>query len=694
MATSIVDLLQSNHWIDVRRGTRVIFINVNLYNPSLDLVLALRLNTEFFSSGGVATSIDTTIINVSSSKITDAFSVVVKVLLICLFLWRTITEINDLSWGQAYGLAKVIEEDDFGVYLTELTSRRPTQMVSEIIIKRQLFTFLKDSVQKRQRKWQRSRRKLWKKCCCFCGNNRFNKNLSDRSIENNSEIKKSSSLQEIDIFEEYRNYDVDGELEAMEAMEAMEENKELGYVSKKCLKLLSSVLSSAIAWICCGCCCGYAGGYKTLKFLVETRQQRQKCCTCCNNRIMHSVNVRVAVNNQGNGSTSGESESGTSSVDGTRATLFSVLFADNNNVSNSRLPTLTLSLWCVSLMKAKYFRNWWNFYEIAMIVGFWLWVGAEAQFIQIVNLAKKNIANAINIAARAPEMVPFVHLDHVAWHSTWAHDLMGALFIGVSIHSLKMLSQVPFGVGTKVTAITSIFVHSEIVPFYLVLAILLVSFTFGFFFAYGDEIGDFNDPSPSFKHLFAMTLLGAELPGSEEMEGSNIEFFFIATTIIILLMVVIMMNVFIAVVSEVYAKAQEESKATFDASLEYHIASTMHPKSATQAEITLMTHHWNDVLRRETEEVNDDNEPSTQADVKYILDLLLRTHGTLENVTNPMFGNAVCVGRSITREEDENGDDIPEVGGRIIGDGFFNHKTDHSQDRRHTYIHRKMTHVH
>ena len=193
-----------------------------------------------------------------------------------------------------------------------------------------------------------------------------------------------------------------------------------------------------------------------------------------------------------------------------------------------------------------------------------------------------------------------------------------------------------------------------------------------------------------------MTLLGAELPGTEEMEASNIEFFFIATTIIILLMVVIMMNVFIAVVSEVYAKAQEESKATFDASLEYHIASTMHPKLSSQAEITLMTHHWVSVLKRETEEVNDDNEPSTQADVKYILDLLLRTHGTLENVKNAMFGNAVGIGRTITKEEQS--DEIPEiVGQRItssIGDGFFNHKTDHTQDQRHTYIHRKMSHVH
>ena len=73
--------------------------------------------------------------------------------------------------------------------------------------------------------------------------------------------------------------------------------------------------------------------------------------------------------------------------------------------------------------------------------------------------------------------------------------------------------------------------------------------------------------------------------------------------LIIVLMVVIMMNVFIAVVSEVYAKAQEDSIATFDADLELHTAQSMHPKLVSQAEMTLMTHHWPEVLIRETSKI-------------------------------------------------------------------------------------------
>ena len=40
---------------------------------------------------------------------------------VLLFLWRTILEINDLVWGQAYGIANVIEADDYGQWLIEKT---------------------------------------------------------------------------------------------------------------------------------------------------------------------------------------------------------------------------------------------------------------------------------------------------------------------------------------------------------------------------------------------------------------------------------------------------------------------------------------------------------------------------------------------------------------------------------------------
>ena len=205
--------------------------------------------------------------------------------------------------------------------------------------------------------------------------------------------------------------------------------------------------------------------------------------------------------------------------------LFNTDTAETEDEGKSQLPDMTLSMFGQTIMQSTYFQSWWNLYELGLILLFWNWVASKQKFQEITNVCKTHIANAIQISSsRTTEdiAVPFVHLDHAAWYATWAHDLAGVLFIGVAMHSLKILSKVPFGVGTKVTAITSIFVHSEILPFYLVLGILLFSFAFGFFFAYGDEVGDFRHPSPSWWNVFSMTLMGADLPGTDQMEGSNI----------------------------------------------------------------------------------------------------------------------------------------------------------------------------
>ena len=188
----------------------------------------------------------------------------------------------------------------------------------------------------------------------------------------------------------------------------------------------------------------------------------------------------------------------------------------------------------------------------------------------------------------------------------------------------------------------------------------------------------------------------------------------------VLIMVLVLMNVFIAVVSEVYAKAQEESIAKFDASLELHLASNMHPKLVSQAEMTLMTHNWHAVLKRECSEVDDDHEPSTTADVQHLLTLMDSAQHTLKHISAKMFPPIVNIpsvaepivhpvhdGKTIlhtrtalgerllnthTRKINNNddGDNIPELMGINIGDGFFS-TADEFDDRQHQKIKRKMT---
>ena len=260
--------------------------------------------------------------------------------------------------------------------------------------------------------------------------------------------------------------------------------------------------------------------------------RKERLCTCCAsgkgwNTICCCLCKKVRREIQG--VADGENNSGT---DRTRNRSVASLLFSSESDSAVHMPKLSLSMFCSSLRKSNYLDEWWNICELVLVIMFWVWMVTVGTYNSIKKEAAKGIARAISVGATQPDQTPFVDLDHVAIHATWAHDLMGALFIGISIHSLKILSRVPFGVGSKVTAITSIFVHPDILPFYLVLIILLVSFAFGFFFAYGDEVSDFRHPTPSFKHMFLMTLMGENIPGGDKMEGSNLEFYFISVTML------------------------------------------------------------------------------------------------------------------------------------------------------------------
>ena len=547
---SLLTTLQQNDWIDITNGTRVVFVNINLYNPSLDLVLSLRLTTEFFSSGGASTSVDATIIAIMNGKNKLFLPIFLNLILICLFLWRTLIEINDLAWGQAHGFALMIENDDYGQYIMEKTGRRPTQMVSETALKIQLYRSIKYFLKKMIRK-----RRRWCSCSCRrCSKNKKNKNkgITKAKTRNGS----NGSIFTNDLGKEIFMEDIDPLVRPVH----------LGCVAKCFSEWMGKLIASLIAWTCCGCCCGFAGAYKITAMLMRSRKnsrsqgsKKKSFCFCCPQgyrindiccwscKKVSNLCKKVDV----------EDISGKSNLQ--KPSIFALLFSSSSDQEYLSIPTLTLKMWMTAFRNSKYFNSYWNYYELILVITFWIWIASIGRYNEIKQTAGESIASAISMSTVTPETTPFVDLDHVSWHATWAHDLLGALFIGMSIHSLKILSQVPFGVGTKVTAITSIFVHPEILPFYVVLTILLVAFAFGFYFAYGDSVGEYRSISPSFKNMFLMTLMGADLPNNDEMTSSNSDFYFLFTILIILIMVLVLMNVFIAVVSEVYAKAANEA---------------------------------------------------------------------------------------------------------------------------------------
>ncbi len=81
------------------------------------------------------------------------------------------------------------------------------------------------------------------------------------------------------------------------------------------------------------------------------------------------------------------------------------------------------------------------------------------------------------------------------------------------------------------------------------------------------------------------------------------------------------MNIFIAVVSEVYSKAVTESLDRFADNLDRDRFNRIHPKLAAQADAFLFS-GYHKVLRRELQERDADDMPSNAADVHALLQQL------------------------------------------------------------------------
>ena len=94
--------------------------------------------------------------------------------------------------------------------------------------------------------------------------------------------------------------------------------------------------------------------------------------------------------------------------------------------------------------------------------------------------------------------------------------------------------------------------------------------------------------------------------------------------------------------------------------------------------------------------MNDDHEPSTQADVRLLLNMLDAAQTTLQHVSRVNRSTAVeGAGRVLKKDENDDAG-IPEVFGRMmiqenIGEGFFSHDLDRVKDQRNHKIMRKMT---
>ena len=80
--------------------------------------------------------------------------------------------------------------------------------------------------------------------------------------------------------------------------------------------------------------------------------------------------------------------------------------------------------------------------------------------------------------------------------------MLSILFVIVGLHLLRTMQYIPFGVGPRVMAITKTMRDRDILPFYLVLTVMILIFSGGLQFAFGNEIIEYRYLSSSFETIF------------------------------------------------------------------------------------------------------------------------------------------------------------------------------------------------
>ena len=121
--------------------------------------------------------------------------------------------------------------------------------------------------------------------------------------------------------------------------------------------------------------------------------------------------------------------------------------------------------------------------------------------------------------------------------------MLSILFVIVGLHLLRTMQYIPFGVGPRVMAITKTMRDRDILPFYLVLIVMILIFSGGLQFAFGNEIIEYRYLSSSFETIFLAMFGDFSLP-RHQMTDANIGLaygLFVAVSILLTLYHVILM---------------------------------------------------------------------------------------------------------------------------------------------------------
>ena len=208
-------------------------------------------------------------------------------------------------------------------------------------------------------------------------------------------------------------------------------------------------------------------------------------------------------------------------------------------------------------------------------------------------------------------------------------------------------------------AITNVFAHRELWPFYAVLVVATLSFSFGWFFAFGDSEHAWRSIPDALMNIIFLQLLGENVPESEE---GNSEIFVFLLMLAVFTVSLVLVNIFIAVVSEVFATAQSQAERHWQDELERDYLDQLGRKGEAQG-VYFCAPSFLKNCSREVSEVDDDVKPTTQADVYQILDMLTDIGHTMSSTGTPMVVTATSAG-----DAEEHAKKLVEVVARVVGE--------------------------
>jgi hypothetical protein len=131
---------------------------------------------------------------------------------------------------------------------------------------------------------------------------------------------------------------------------------------------------------------------------------------------------------------------------------------------------------------------------------------------------------------------------------------------------LKPMRQLPF-VGSRVIAITQTIFHEEVIPFYLVLGIVMFTFSAATHVAFGTEIFGYRSFGDTSWRTFLIVM------GEIDDYNTDSMTYVLTFFLLLFLLVLVLMNIFIAVVSNVYTKTEENSVNVYETELDKYQSS-------------------------------------------------------------------------------------------------------------------------